>query len=137
MRGGLKRKRGLEERGNVKTRKGMLTATNVPGKKNIPSTDMVFIAALSLCVSTAILRMTAESSLEDPARRIWASAMSRDYCNISIRFGWMPGEQTGRETKGGVEGFDLTTLLAENVQDEKGNCTYGVNAFLSHELVNL
>lgn len=44
-------------------------ATNVPGKKNIPRMEMVFMAAESRCVSTAMERMTALSSLEAAARR--------------------------------------------------------------------
>ena len=47
----------------VISKKYMLTATKVPGKKNIPRTAIVFIGELSLLVSTAIPRLTALSSL--------------------------------------------------------------------------
>jgi hypothetical protein len=42
---------------------GVLTATNVPGKKNIPSTAIVFMAKLSFWVSTAMLLITSLSFL--------------------------------------------------------------------------
>jgi hypothetical protein len=40
-----------------------LTAMNVPGKKNMPNIAIVFIAELSLLLSTAIVLITALSSL--------------------------------------------------------------------------